>query len=318
MSSINRRQFFDLCSAAMATTVGAGLGSLPFECTPLAGDDRPLVHPRKVLLWENTRREVRDWLESGKLKAAILPTGAIEQHNEHMALATDIAVASVISHTIALKMYPEVIVAPPSPCGFSPYWMTRRGTISLRKETFLAYVFDVLSSLKAHGIQTVLLLNGHGGNGTPLKENVPGWRKKLNMTLDSDTYVGALARDGYLYEVCESKQLTSHAGEFETSIVMAAFPDRVRHVTMKEYDDANLDYESGFTPEEKAWLSLDSRSTPERLKGENKKDRRRQEEARLSTVEKGEKLITRCVEYYSEQLAKMIAARQAGKSWPSD
>ena len=318
MSSMSRRHFLDLCNAAMATTVGAGLGSLPFDTTPLAGADRPLVHPRKVLLWENTRREVREWLESGKLKAAILPTGAIEQHNEHMALATDIGVASVISHTIALKMYPQVIIAPPSPCGFSPYWMARRGTISLREETFLAYVFDVLSSLKTHGIHTVYLLNGHGGNGGPLKENVPSWRKELNMTLDSDTYVGALARDGYIHEVCESKQLTSHAGEFETSIVMAAFPDRVRQITMKQYDDAKLDYESGFTAEEKAWLALNHRSTPERLKGENVKDRRRQEEAFLSTVEKGEKMITRCVEYYSEQLTKMIAAREAGKPWPPE
>ena len=43
-----------------------------------------------------------------------------------------------------------------------------------------------------------------------------------------------------------SKELTAHAGEFETSLYMAAFPGRLRSITMQDYDHAHLDYESGF------------------------------------------------------------------------
>ena len=51
--------------------------------------------------------------------------------------------------------------------------MARKGTITLRKETFQAYVLDVLDSLKAHGIRNILVLNGHGGNHQPLLEMLP-------------------------------------------------------------------------------------------------------------------------------------------------
>ncbi len=113
-----------------------------------AQGERPFVNPRKIMLAENTRKEFREWMESGLLKAAIVPAGSIEQHNEHMSMGVDIVVSTLISQQVALALYPQVVVAPPSPCGFAPYHMARKGTVTLRKETFQAYLLDVLSCLK--------------------------------------------------------------------------------------------------------------------------------------------------------------------------
>ncbi len=325
--SISRRGFFGSLKAFAAGAIGANLvnpsanlsaqpprGDLPISTTPLAGGTRPFVNPQKVLLWERTRREVRQWLESGQLKAAILPTGSVEQHNEHMAMVADVAIATLFSQQVALELYPHVIVAPPSPCGFAPYHMARKGSVTLRKSTFQAYVFDVLESLKAHGIKTILVLNGHGGNHAPLVEAVGEWRQKLGITLEVDSYF--TAHSGYAQTITDSPQLTAHAGEVETSMYMAAFPGRLRRVTMKEYDDAKLNYESGFSPEVLPFLERDGRTTAERLKGENNRDRRRQEESQLATAEKGEKLIRRGTEFFAKRLREMIAATEAGKPWP--
>ena len=107
--SISRRGFFRSFKIAAAGVIGAGTitaargpqayaqspGSLPFTAGPLARGGDTFVNPNKVLLWENTRKEIRQRLAGNKLKAAILPTGSIEQHNEHMAMVADVAIATL-------------------------------------------------------------------------------------------------------------------------------------------------------------------------------------------------------------------------------
>lgn len=328
---LSRRQFIQSCNIAIGAAMGAGLatglgeqnqaeaapqGALPIDTANSVSGAPSYVNPKRVLLWENTRREVRQAFESGSLKAIILPTGSIEQHNEHMALVADVAIATMISHQIALRMYPRVMVAPPSPCGYAPYHMARKGTVTLRKSTFLAYQLDVLDSLRAHGIRNMLVLNGHGGNHQPLREATPVWRELLpDVALEVASYFQGIPRE-YVAEITDSPQLTSHAGEFETSIYMAAFPERLRRVSMDEYDEAKLNYENGFDDKIVPFLKRDSRTEPGRLPGENGRDRRRQEESFLATAEKGEKLISKAVESWSQRLEEMIAATDAGQSWP--
>ena len=332
----SRRGFFQSFRSAAASVVGAGTaaaavqpqaqaqaaGSLPFTADPLAraGGGSSFVNPNKVLLWEHTRREFRELMESGQLKAAILPTGSVEQHNEHMAMVADVAIATLICQRAALELYPQVIVAPPSPCGYAPYHMARPGSITLRKQTFQNYILEVMSCLKAHGIHTILALNGHGGNHGPMQEALPEWRKELGINIDADSYWNGTPRS-YTQKFMSAKMPTSHAGEFETSIYLAAFPGRLRSFTMEEYDDAKLNYDSGFSPEVQEFLRRDHRTFKNGkidCTGENVRDRRRQEEAFLARAKTGELILTRATEYVVERLKKMIAATEAGKPWPAN
>ena len=90
------------------------------------------IHPDKVMLGERTRKEVREALERGELKAALLPIGAIEQHNEHLSLNLDIVLSTFIAQQVALRLYTRVLVAPSCPVGDAPYHMARKGTLTLR------------------------------------------------------------------------------------------------------------------------------------------------------------------------------------------
>ena len=150
------------------------------------------INPDRVMLGENTRKEVRQALQSGRLKAAIVPIGAIEQHNEHLALNVDIVVSTFLARQAALQLYPQVVVAPGCPVGYSPYHMAREGTLTLRKETLRAYLFDVVQSLKTHGIATILVVNGHGGNHGLLRDVLPEWRRRLGVVLDEVSYASGL------------------------------------------------------------------------------------------------------------------------------
>src|SRR5262245_336009 len=120
------------------------------------------IHPRKVLLWESTRKEFREALESGALKAVIVPTRSTEQHNEHLAMINDTASVTLVAQQAALLLYPQVMVATPVSIGISPHWMDRKGTLTLKKETFLAVVFEICESLQTHGVKNIFVLNGHG------------------------------------------------------------------------------------------------------------------------------------------------------------
>jgi creatinine amidohydrolase len=264
---------------------------LLFPAAPAAQASSRYVNPRNVLLWENTRKEVREAIAGGRLKAAIVPTGSTEQHNEHLALICDTACSTLIAQQAALALYPRVTVATPCPVGYAPYHMERKGTLTLRKETFLAYVFDVIESLKTHGLRTVLVVNGHAGNHKLLHEALPGWRSRLGITLDAVSYWNGYSPEDFRTHL-QSGSGVSHAAEFETSLLLAAFPDRVRPFTMKEYDDARLDFddETVLTPA-----------------GENARDRKRQEEALLATREKGEALIALAARFVAGTLERMMA-----------
>jgi creatinine amidohydrolase len=72
-----------------------------------------------------------------------------------------------VSQNAALQLYPQEVVATAVGVGISPHWMERKGTLTLRPETFLALVFDICDSLGTHGVKNILIVNGHDGNEIP-------------------------------------------------------------------------------------------------------------------------------------------------------
>jgi creatinine amidohydrolase len=275
-----RRAFFRSLAAGSIAALASGRALADVEP---AGDT--YVNPRKVLLWESTRKEFREALEGGVLKAMILPTGSTEQHNEHLAMINDTASVTLVAQQAALLLYPQVMVATPVPVGISPHWMDRKGTLTLKKETFLAVVYEICESLKTHGVKTILVLNGHGGNVGPLREAVPDFARQLAINIQTNSYW-----DAYTPEIVK-KYMTSgkapgHAGEFETSFAMAAFPQRVHW--------EGVDYEKI-----KPLLHI---KDPKSAADEEQFAR----DAKLASTAKGEAMIDIAVKWTAERLRKMI------------
>ena len=118
---------------------------------------------KSVLLWENQRRYVREAIDAGTLKGAIIPTGSTEQHNEHLAMYHDTQSAVYVSKLAAEKLFPQVIVTTPLAIGVSEHWMDHKGTLTLRAEVFGEVLYDVADSMRRHGIDNILIVNGHAG-----------------------------------------------------------------------------------------------------------------------------------------------------------
>jgi creatinine amidohydrolase len=251
----------------------------------LAGDT--YIDPRKVLLWESTRKEFREAIEGGALKAVIVPTGSTEQHNEHLAMINDTASVTLVAQQAALLVYPQVTVATPVPIGISPHWMDRKGTLSLKKETFLAVVFEICESLRTHGVTRILVLNGHGGNVAPLRESVPEFARKLGIRIETNSYWDAYTPE-IIKRYMQSGKAPGHAGEFETSFAMAAFPQRVH------------------------WEGVDYARIKPLLHIKDPASAAQEEEfareAKLATTAKGEAMVGVAVKWTAERLRQLIQA----------
>jgi len=91
----------------------------------------------------------------------VLPIGSTEQHGV-LSLCVDVILAERIAIEAAEPL--GVPVYPVMPFGCAPYFSAFPGSISLKVETLLAVVRDVIGSMFKSGFRRVLIVNGHGGN----------------------------------------------------------------------------------------------------------------------------------------------------------
>ena len=91
----------------------------------------------------------------------VVPLGSTEQH-AYLSLSVD----SILSERVALEAAEPlgIPVFPVLHYGVTPYFRAYPGSISLRIETYLRVIGDVLDGLAEHGFRRILIVNGHGGN----------------------------------------------------------------------------------------------------------------------------------------------------------
>ena len=91
----------------------------------------------------------------------VVPLGSTEQHC-YLSLSVD----SILSERVAAEAAAPlgVPVFPVLAYGITPYFTAFPGTLTLRVETYLAVVRDLLDGLAHSGFRRILLCNGHGGN----------------------------------------------------------------------------------------------------------------------------------------------------------
>src|SRR5437868_11633269 len=105
------------------------------------------------------RMQVEDYLKRDN--RAVLPIGSTEQHAQ-LSLMVD----CILSERVAVDAAKPtcVPVFPPVNYGITPYFRAFPGTISLKMDTYLKVITDVLDCMYEQGFRRILIVNGHGGN----------------------------------------------------------------------------------------------------------------------------------------------------------
>jgi creatinine amidohydrolase len=172
--------------------------------------------------------EVRAEVEGGR-DTVVVPFGAVEQHGPHLPLGTDAMFGDDIGRAVAERL--NAFLAPTMPVGCSRHHLAFAGTMSVQEETFRSVVIDVARGLAQHGFKRIVLLPTHGGNFRPLGEAVaqlgplegvqviafPDVAVLLNTILPAAAELNITPAEGGV-----------HAGEWETSMMLALRPELVK------------------------------------------------------------------------------------------
>jgi len=162
---------------------------------------------------------------------AILPVGAIEAHGPHLPLLTDVIIARGMAasgaRALEARGVAHVIVAPPLQLTSAEFAAGFAGTLSLRPETVTAILVDAVHSLHRSGFSRVIVANAHldPAHIASLHEGVRIARATHGILV---TFPDITRKPWALRLTAEFKSGACHAGQFETSIVMAERPDLVR------------------------------------------------------------------------------------------
>ncbi|WP_426454258.1 creatininase family protein [Paenibacillus sp. S-38] len=151
----------------------------------------------------------------------VLPVGAVEQHGPHLPVYTDTLIGEAFL-TYAFDELPpnaQIWLLPPLPYGKSSEHLGHPGTISLSAPTLMSVLTDIASSLSRSGFRRLVLFNTHGGNADLLNLMA----REIRIAEDMMVFrldPGALGLgDAWLTE--EERKAGIHAGDYETSVVLA-------------------------------------------------------------------------------------------------
>ena len=101
----------------------------------------------------------------------VLPLGSTEQH-AYLSLCVDNILPERLAREAAAPL--GIPVFPVVPYGVTPYFRGYPGSLTLRVQTHLAVVRDLLDGLHEQGFRRILIVNGHGGN-SPAQGFVGEW-----------------------------------------------------------------------------------------------------------------------------------------------
>ena len=186
---------------------------------------------------DRTALPKRDWMEmtwqdfAGAKTArwiAVLPLGAVEQHGPHLPLGVDTYLSEAYLTRVRESIPAALPVSflPVQAIGPSEEHERFAGTLTLSAETAMRLWIEIGESVRRAGLRKLLLMTSHGGNIAPMEIVARELRARHDMLVVTCGWhrfgypEGLFADDERVHGI--------HAGDIETSLMLAARPESVR------------------------------------------------------------------------------------------
>jgi creatinine amidohydrolase len=174
-----------------------------------------------------TRDELKSLMPTSTI---VLPLGSTEQHGHHLPTRVDVAIVEAVADRaviLASKQVP-ILLAPVLPFGFAHHHLAFSGTISIRSETYISVLVDLVTSLSDQGARRIVLFNGHGGNQAAMHAAIDRAVYEYHLPLD----IAACSYWSVVTDLAETAGLDpalvpGHAGHLETSLMLVLDPSLV-------------------------------------------------------------------------------------------
>ena len=175
---------------------------------------------------------------------AVLPLAAVEQHGPHLPLSVDAVLAdAMIARTLPLLPAElAVLVLPTQQVGYSVEHVRFPGTLTLSPVTTMALWTELGESVARAGLGKLLLFNTHGGNVALMDVVARELRTRCGLIVYGCSWWNLPLGDAIDQGVTQQEQRFGiHAGEIETSLMLALARERVRMERAGEFRSSAQD-----------------------------------------------------------------------------
>jgi creatinine amidohydrolase len=197
----------------------------------------------------------QDFASIDKLRAvAVLPLAATEQHGPHLPLSVDTDIVNGVIQSalpfVKAAALP-VFFLPTQMVGLSPEHAAFSGTLTLKPETIIRLWTDIAESVKAAGVHKLVLFNAHGGHVGIMDVVARDLRARLNMLVYSVNWyqLPLIDQNGQDLNALFSDhehRFGVHAGDVETSVMLALKPNSVRMGEAQNFHSTSEDRAAAF------------------------------------------------------------------------
>lgn len=200
-----------------------------------------------------TSPQVADLLAGPRTPVLLLPVGAVEPHGPHAPLGTDELISAGMCTRAADRLADDpdvrVLVLPTLDYGVTRFGAAFPGAVSVSESTLHALVTDVCGSLAAQGFARVVVVNNHFEPA-----HVATLRK---ATADAGVaYLDLVRRRTAARLTDEFRSGACHAGQYETSLVLADRPELVDTATMATLPPIDVDMAAAMADGKDDFLAM--------------------------------------------------------------
>jgi len=201
---------------------------------------------------ELTSPQVAELLAGPRTPVLLLPVGAVEPHGPHAPLATDLLISAGMCQRAADRLAGDdlcVLVLPALDYGVTDMGAPFPGAISISPDTLCALIKDVCAALKRQGLDRIVVVNNHyePAHVTALR----------TATKDAGVaYLDLLRRANVALLTDEFRSGSCHAGQYETSLVLADRPELVDTAVARELPPVLVDMPAAMSAGRKDFVEM--------------------------------------------------------------
>jgi creatinine amidohydrolase len=179
---------------------------------------------------------------------AVLPVAATEQHGPHLPLNVDsILVDGIIKAALPHLGATPALFLPTQKISLSTEHTGFAGTLTLSPQTVMALWMEIGASVAKSGIKKLVLFNSHGGNVGLMDMVARELRAAHNLIVYHCSWYNLPLVDSQTGEdlnalfSAHEHRFGVHAGEIETSMMLALRPDLVDMALAKNFHSSSQD-----------------------------------------------------------------------------
>ena len=184
----------------------------------------------RQLSWPRTRALA----QSGAV--ALLPVGSTEAHGPHLPLSVDVVIAEEVCRRVAARLSRDVVVFPPVAYALTDFAAPFAGTVTLNAEVARQMLEGILKGIVSGGFTLVAVVNHHlePAHFRVVHEAAKAVQGRVLVPDHRRAPVGPLLGHEFMHG-------GSHAGRYETSLMLAAAPQLVDVAAMKALPTLEVD-----------------------------------------------------------------------------